>query len=305
MQNKNENTAWSLYWSQDRLHSCVASDGDKDQEVLNQVWRDFAAKLAADSKVLDLATGNGAVPAALMLSRPDLLIDAVDHADIDPDQYLSGHDELKSVQFHGSVDINSMSFEGESFSALTSQFGIEYAGLSAATIAALEFLQAGGLISFVIHHSDSAIIKSSAKKIIEIEQLLKEGGLIETLMLVLRDATTFAELESVGQDYLQQDYLRTQQISGQVFAAIEEIGKLMTVDMPKALNLGATLRLRLESELQRLVQMADAAQSEADMTSYRSVLDSEGLEIEQIKPIYVDDSEAEYLLGWLVQASKP
>ena len=304
MQNEIENLAWTIYWTEDRLQSCVATDGDVDRQVLNSIWQEFAKSLDKGARVLDLATGNGAVPVALLSAQNSLQIDAVDQATIDPTQFVTGHPELSAVKFHSDTDVNTLPFAEDSFDAITSQFGVEYGGLFEATRNALGLLKPNGRMSFLIHHADSAIIDSSRAKLREMEQLLEEEGLVETLLQVLRSKIPFSELESQGEAYLNADIVRTQAISGQVFTAIGEIANAMQADMVRAVNLGATLKLRLSSEYQRLRQMDNAAQSDNDMLKYRELLELNGMKISTIHAVYADQSEQKYLLAWLVQGQK-
>ena len=92
---KDNNIAWSLYWAEDRLHSCVATDDEADQKILNQLWASFSDKLPDAAQVMDLATGNGAVPAALLAAKPSLKIAAVDLADIQPQTFLKNRPDYR------------------------------------------------------------------------------------------------------------------------------------------------------------------------------------------------------------------
>jgi len=297
-----EDTTWSLYWAQDRLHSCVAANEDSDQAVLDDIWKIFAESLSKNARVLDLATGNGAVPSALLLAKPSLLIEAVDQADIDPAKFLKNNPELTTVKFHANTDINKLPFKDKSFDAISSQFGIEYAGLSDASKSASKCLKPGGDLCFIIHHTDSSIIESSHAKIIEMQELLKPKGIVDTLLSVLRGDVEFNDLELLGQSYLDGDFVRTQQISGQVFSGIEQIAAAMQTDPQRARNLTATLNLRVCGEFERLRQMANAAQSEDEMNNYQQQLTEEGFTNIDIKQIYADKSDNNYLLAWHVQA---
>lgn len=303
MENKAfEDITWSLYWAQDRLHSCVATDEDVDQAVLNDVWKSFAESLAADARVLDLATGNGAVPSALLLNKSTLLIDAVDQADVDPAKFLKNNPELAAVTFHANTDINKLPFKNNSYDAISSQFGIEYAGLGHASKSASKCLKPGGRLCFVIHHADSSIIKSSHAKIVEMQELLKPSGIVDTLLAVLKGDVELNDLELLGQSYLEGDFVRTQQISGQVFSGIEQIAASMQSDPQHARNLTATLNLRVCGEFERLRQMENAAQSEDEIKNYQQQLINEGFINVDVKQIYADKSDKNYLLAWHVQA---
>ena len=308
MQKSTDEVPWSLYWAEDRLHSCVASGADADQQTLNKVWSDFALRLPAGAKVLDLACGNGAVASAMLSTQPALVIDAVDQADIAPQQFLEAHPELEKVVFHANTDINQLDFNAASFDALTSQFGIEYAGLTTAAESSVECLASGGLMCFIIHHKQSGIIQSSQLKLSEMKQLLDQDGLIECLLRVLRGEVDFAVLETLGAEYLAAKIQRTEQISGRVFAGINQIATTLQSDPKQAYSLGATLKLRLDSEYQRLLQMDSAAQDELQMSQFGVQLEQLGMQIGSIEPFFADHASGEaldqYLLGWLVQANK-
>ncbi|MDZ7825867.1 MAG: hypothetical protein U5R48_07585 [Gammaproteobacteria bacterium] len=63
---------WTLYWQADHLQSCVPAEGGRPAAAVDRLWEDFARTLPADGRVLDLATGNGAVPMALRNAVPTL-----------------------------------------------------------------------------------------------------------------------------------------------------------------------------------------------------------------------------------------
>ena len=303
-ENENLDFAWSIYWSQDRLHSCVASGADSDQQVLEMHWRDFAKSLNQGDRVLDLATGNGAVPSALLAARPELEIHAADKAEIDPIKFLSDGESLKAVKFYSQTDIYDLPFDSESFCALTSQFGIEYAGLAKAGVAVMSLLKSGGRFQFIVHNKHSDIILSSGKKSQELEQLLKPEGLLDTLMKVMRGELEFSALEAVGEKYLAKDDIKTQALSGQVFAGIDQVGQKLIDDAKGAVDLALAIDLRVRSEYQRLQEMADAAQDSSSMDSLVETLAALNVRVDTLKPIYVDTDKQEYLLGWLINGVK-
>ncbi|NNC99807.1 MAG: class I SAM-dependent methyltransferase [Gammaproteobacteria bacterium] len=304
MKNEHKEIAWSLYWAQDRLQSCVASGDDADQKRLSGLWQDFAVSLDANSRVLDLATGNGAVPAALLAARADIRLDAVDRAQVDPLNNLSEPKLLKAVRFHPQTDILQLPFDDACFDAITSQFGIEYAGLHAASAAVIPRLKAGGRFQFIVHHADSDIIRSSRLKLIEIEQLIQPGGLLETLIAMLRGDAEFADLETLGKQYLEQDIVRTKLISGQVFSGINQLSENLVSDPKRAMELGTTLDLRIRSEHERLCQMKKAAQTKQDMDQFARGLESMSAQLTALEPIYIDQNKQEYLLAWMAVGVK-
>lgn len=300
----NDSLAWSVYWAENRLHSCVAADSIEDQKVLNRVWADVANNLEEGATVLDLATGNGAVPVALLAVRSSLNITAVDRAEINPLDYIDDQPELHKVDFKSGVDINKLSLDISDLDAVTSQFGLEYAGLTNIGEGALRLLKKDGTFTFIIHHANSELINSSALKLNEMKSLLNAGGLIDTLNSFLRGAVPFSDLEAKGQSFMASSGDKTNAISGQVFTGIEQIAALCIAEPEQARNLCATLNLRLRSEHARIEQMLAAAQSAEQITEFQSQLQNLGFTISTLEPLYVDQVDQRYLLAWLVSGRR-
>lgn len=303
MPDTDEEIAWSLYWSQDRLHSCIASQEEEDQQVLNEEWARFARHLPGNARVLDLATGNGAVPKALLAARQDLQIDAVDRAKIDPLNFLSDIGALREVRFQGQTDILKLPFERETFDAISSQFGIEYAGLEKAGPLSGRLLKRGGKLLFFVHHADSELILSSRHKGVELEQLVGEQGLLSSLQAMLTGKLSFAGLEEHGARYLQGEFKRTQAISGQVFQGIEQIVSLLNNNEGQATQFAASMDLRVRSEHQRLCQMINAAQTEQSMSAFSVLMAEVGISVD-FAPLAIEQDQSSYLLCWKVQGTK-
>jgi len=301
---KNENIEWSLYWAQDRLHSCVAAKQDVDQLALNRAWETFSFGLQNSAKVLDLATGNGAVPYVLLGSNNTLQVTAVDHADIAPLRYLSDKGLLESVEFVPNTDINELTFTSSTFDAITSQYGIEYAGLESAMMVVSPLLKPGGKLRFLIHHSDSEIIQSSQVKISEMSDIVRPDGLIDCLFAVLRGECDLNSLKQHMRAFQETKQPRSQQISGQLFDGISQVVSLMSSDPKGANRLGATMGMRVRAEHARLLQMMSAAQSEENIISLTKTLENENFQTVKYSAYYADDDSDRYLLGWVLDAQK-
>lgn len=292
---------WSLYWQQNQLHSCLESGNTGAQQLLESIWKQLASNLAEDAKVLDLATGNGAVPSLLLKHSPNLKIDAVDKAKINPNQHYHSNPLLTKVVFRGNIDIVNLPFLVNSFDAITSQFGIEYAGLEQATEAATPLLKENGLLVFIVHHHQSEVIKASKVKLIEIKELLKEGGLIEKFSAYLQKKLNRMQLEKAGQEFIDSNCQKSDQISGQIFAIIEQsIQKQQLGDG----HVAETLDMQLRAQQQRLEQLLSVAQSEAKIEEYKAELAKHNLQIKQCKPVYAQAEQNSELIAWYISAIK-
>jgi len=166
--------SWTIYWQADHPDSCIATGAVHDADTISDFWQSFAQSTAAESRVLDLATGNGTVPLALLQGNTSLLVTGVDRADIDPKKYLASSDLLDPVEFTGGIDVCELPFAAGAFDVLSSQFGIEYAPLEKAVPAIATVLRSGGRLQFVLHHAASDIVVATRKKRKEMEGLLSE-----------------------------------------------------------------------------------------------------------------------------------
>src|SRR5690606_35470131 len=118
--------AWTSYWASGRLHSCATSFDGNYTGVIGASWRLAFSALPAGKRVLDLATGNGPLPALLWELHGDAVqVDAVDLAGLAPSWHEAG--KHASIRFHPGVDMESLPFADASFDVVTSQFGFEYA----------------------------------------------------------------------------------------------------------------------------------------------------------------------------------
>src|SRR5690606_38242574 len=60
--------AWSSYWAAGALHSCIGSLVEDQDGGIGRFWRACFAGLGDGDRVLDLGTGNGALPKLLLES---------------------------------------------------------------------------------------------------------------------------------------------------------------------------------------------------------------------------------------------
>ena len=297
---------WNIYWHADNVDSCVASASKPDAEAIGQLWRDFAVNQPSAASVLDLATGNGTVPLALLQGKASLQSTGVDKADIDPLKFLSSPGLLAEVKFVGGIDICSLPFEADSFDALTSQFGIEYAPLEAAIASAVAVLKSGGKLNFLMHHTDSEIVAPARLKIREMAGLLHYGGLIYCLDAFLKGEQQMDELEAAGKQHLDSGAGRSPKISGQIFEGVERvIQSLQQGDRRAAEELAMVMATRLRADHDRLAQLADAALSESQMQQVSNLLEEANVVVGQLQPLVIHESSKDKaLIGWQISGQK-
>jgi len=173
---------WSRYWASGALHSCGTSYHDNYAGPIGTFWRDAFAALVPGDTVLDIGTGNGALPRLLLAVRPETSIecDAVDLAQIAPAWLRDAEPEQRQrVRLHGGVVAESLPFADGTFSLIVSQYGIEYADLSRAVPQVLRVLSSAGRIRLVVHHAASRPVQLAKDEIDHIDWLLADDGLLD------------------------------------------------------------------------------------------------------------------------------
>ena len=297
---------WDLYWHEDNVDSCVASASMRDAEAIAELWRHFAADQAEGASVLDLATGNGTVPLALLQGNETLQITGVDKADIDPMKYLSIPGVLAEVNFVGGIDVCSLPFEAGTFDVLTSQFGIEYAPLDEAIGSVAAVLKRGGRLRFLMHHAESEIVVPAQQKIREMESLLQSGGVLDCLCEHVRDETPTDKLETAGQQHLDSGAGRSSLISGQIFEGVKRVMQSMQQgDSTAAGELAVVMVTRLQADRDRLMQLTAAALTEQQAQRVCGQLAEADIVVEQQRPLVIhDNSDDRALIGWQIDGHK-
>ena len=296
---------WTVYWQGDHLESCIASQSPADSKQIAAYWQDLASQLADASLVLDLASGNGAIPQLLLSVNRTLDICAVDKAEIAPLNYLSQAGELASVRFLPATDICDLPFAPISFDAVTSQFGLEYAPLTRACQCAVKVLKKHGTIRLLMHHQDSEILRPTTAILSEIARLLAREGVMAGIESYLAERIDFNQLETIGQHYLRVASVRTRQVSGQVFAGITQIAAEVKRNPGHARTLMVNMKKKLVAEQARLLQLQDAALNAEQAHKVEETLTDLGIIIDLFKPLTIDDDEGgKILIGWQLSGIK-
>lgn len=168
------------------MHSCLGSFDDAYGGAIGQFWREVAAKLSPDSHVLDVGTGNGALPKLLwdrVGEGAAIHIDAVDLADVAP----MWHDTLRYpfIRFHPGVAMERLPFDDGVFDLVVSQFGIEYAQRPAVLHEVLRVTGSAGVCAFVMHHESSVLARVAREEAGHQGRLLAASGPLEAAAAVL------------------------------------------------------------------------------------------------------------------------
>jgi len=165
---------WTRYWSSassQRGAACLPNALGPIEAAQKRLWRDFARGLRRGARVLDLATGNGIVPRWMIQARPDLKLVGVDTAQSLPAA-------PKGVTLKAGVAIEALPFTDAAFDAATSQFGIEYGDVGAATRELARVLRPGAPLQLIVHHADGAVVAHNRGRRAALLWTLQPGGLL-------------------------------------------------------------------------------------------------------------------------------
>lgn len=296
---------WTLYWQSGCLDSCVATQSSQDAVAIEAYWQGLATQLESGSRILDLATGNGAVPAMLLKVDKTLRVTGVDKADIEPLRFLSEPGALASADFQGDVDICSLPFADAEFDAVTSQFGIEYASLPEAVPEAARVVRHGGKLQLLMHHADSEVVKPAKAKRREMGSLLAQGGVLQKLKAYVAGQLTADELESAGQAHFASGG-RSSQITGQIFEGVNRaINSVNSGDRGAARELCDVMLLRLRADRNRLGQLEEAALTQSQMDSVVGLLETAGIRTVTARALCANEgAEDEFIVGWQYRGEK-
>lgn len=183
------NRAWEHLWKTSRVASCVPHNPATEQQI-NGHWHALFAALPDESRVLDIATGNGVVlrqaAAAAEAANKQFTLVGIDAADIDPLRFApGGFGSRVSVRFIGGIDAASLPFDNASFDVVVSQYGLEYAQLDAAFSEVERVLCAGGWLHWLAHSDESEVVLQNSVHRRQVELLLARNGPLESMELLV------------------------------------------------------------------------------------------------------------------------
>lgn len=182
---------WDSFWRASRLACCIDAGEANYAADFKRPWLEFFRQFQDGYSLLDLCTGNGAVPLIALDYAEEhelsLNLHGVDSADIDPGKYnLEFSEKLSKINFHPRTSITELPFADDSFDFVTSQYGIEYAPLEPAAAEIVRVLGKGGCGQFIIHAEDGVTALLARKELEDIDELLNDIDIFSATTIALR-----------------------------------------------------------------------------------------------------------------------
>lgn len=172
---------WSRYWAAGAAHSCAGSFGTHYAGAIGRWWEQEFASLSGDERLLDIATGSGAVLQLALkhCPSPTIRLDGVDAGQVSPDWIrLLSPAQARRVHIHPGVQAELLPFENQTFDRVTSQFGLEYTKLDQSLAELRRVLRVGGSLRCILHHASSRSVSLARVEVAHIRWLLAPDGLL-------------------------------------------------------------------------------------------------------------------------------
>lgn len=166
--------AWDSFWRYDRLSSFHAAPGAPNYgPPVADGWRAFFAALPAGARLLDIATGNGAIAVLAVEAGKGFYVIGADLAAVEPTAFVTRNlAELEQVRFLANTPAEALPLPDASIDAVVSQYGVEYSDLSRSIPEAARVLAPGGRLCFAMHAAEGAIARDTASSIADADFLI-------------------------------------------------------------------------------------------------------------------------------------
>ena len=124
--------AWDSFWRYDRLSSFHAAPGAPNYgPPVADGWRALFDELPNGARLLDLATGNGAIAVMAVEAGKRFAVTGADLAAVEPTAFVTrNREELAQITFLANPPAEALPLADASMDAIVSQYGVEYSDLS-------------------------------------------------------------------------------------------------------------------------------------------------------------------------------
>jgi SAM-dependent methyltransferase len=164
--------AWADFWAQKGSAgqpTCLPNALREIDAAQREAWHGFARRLPAGARLLDLATGDGAVLKKMREVRTDLVLTGVDSAPSLPPA-------PSGTTLRAGVAMEALPFGDEGFDAIVSQFGYEYGDTAAIAREVGRLLVPGGALGLLVHRKDGPIVAHNLPRRDALRWALAPGG---------------------------------------------------------------------------------------------------------------------------------
>ena len=272
---------WSDYWQKDSADGEVFVNAEGDRHpALAEFWQAHFADLDHGARVIDLASGAGSIYAHLP-EEHTFQLSAADISDIALAALQERFPQVSAIV----CSADSIPLDDQSFDAVVTQFGVEYAGVDAFAEAA-RLVAPGGRFVGLCHIQDGYIDSDNqeqlaAARIVAEQAFIDHASRLITAVFsadpaALKDAQdAFAKAATPVGERMRRCRKGIHTYLFQGFRQLYE--KRQQYDLGDITGWLDAMRGELDVNLERLSRMCGAALSESDVRDIKRIFEAQGL----------------------------
>jgi SAM-dependent methyltransferase len=302
MSGPDNRTAWADFWSARSEASAPAGVPEALSEIEEAqcaVWKAYALELPRAARVLDLATGDGAVLKTMREVRPDLRLTGVDSSPALPPP-------PRGIAVRAAVPMESLPFADGGIDAVASQFGYEYGDTGRIALELARVLAPGGRLRFIVHRSDGPIVAHNLPRRDALRWALAPGGYLAKArgLLAARRIAPIATPPAFREAPREvQRLFPNQSVGGEFLEAVFqtlEMGRGKPVE--DSVEVLDSLEKKARNEIARIDTLERSACGDSRIEALCAELRAAGLEVDA--PSTVQERSAAAPFAWLVSGSR-
>jgi ubiquinone/menaquinone biosynthesis C-methylase UbiE len=266
--------SWTDFWSAPAKHSCLPGLPSAALLPLQRTWEAFAKDLPPKGTVLDLGSGDGAVLRILRKVRADLKMTGIDSAAINPNHGMP-------FRILGEVPMEKLPFTNRQFSAVVSQFGVEYSDVTRTAPEVSRVLEKEGQFLLLVHHSDSPIVRHNLARQAALSWAAVDSQYLEKAMKLVRARLSIRLATPPILTAAPEEARRRHPRQGVAWEFMTGVVQIMNSGRPaeEQSRLLLNLQNRALAELERISQLVKAAHGEAEIGRLVETLRIAGLSV--------------------------
>jgi len=310
---------WNTYWHGAGTGAAFSKGGTSHPLVLS-FWAEVFGKVRADynsPRAVDIASGSGAVVACALaaLEGGPAEFTCVDISESAIAALVKRFPDVTGVV----ADARDIPLPSESYDIVTSQFGVEYAGLDAVDEVA-RLPASGGRLALLIHHRHGGIYRQCAASLDAVRMMQAAefvprvietfeagfaafrgggGSAYQAAASKLKPALRNVEaiMKKYGRDVADGTVVRLYKD----VAAVH--GRLQNYEPSEVLSWLQGMQKELEAYAERMASMCNAAIDADTFAKLRDGLQHKGYEIDRAEPL--QNNATGVPLGWALIATRP
>lgn len=269
---------WNTFWEQGYITTFGESLAENYSGRIRKLWESIFSTVRKGDRILDIATGNGAVAciAAEVAAKNNTGVEifAADAAKIAADIEAPDHilEVRKDINFSSWMACEKLDFPDNHFDYVTSQYGIEYSELGSSIPEVYRVLKPSGCAHFISHRDQTRIVKDAAKETSIYDSAINEYRIFDVAEAFTNSYGNSGSTQSEKSAALNQamnrflgHYRREELCQILVSDIAAHLRRLKTMSVPEVKAQLSTRKTEYQAAFARLQDMAQAALDDAGL----------------------------------------